>query len=71
MVKYKKIMMLVVMAVAALTVQAQSAAETGTDLMHSNGKIYVVIACVVTILAGMFVYLLALDRKISKMEKKG
>jgi CcmD family protein len=37
--------------------------------MRSNGKIYVVVAVVVAILIGLFVYLLALDRKISKIEK--
>ena len=39
------------------------------DVMRSNGKIYVVVAVVVTILIGLFVYLFSLDRKISKMEK--
>lgn len=38
-------------------------------VMTSNGKIYVVVAVVVTILLGMFFYLISLDRKISKLEK--
>jgi len=39
------------------------------DFMRSNGKIYVVVAVVVTILVGLFVYLVSVDRKISKLEK--
>ena len=38
------------------------------DFMRSNGKIYVVVAVVVTILLGLFIYLFGLDRKIKKIE---
>jgi CcmD family protein len=40
-----------------------------TDFMRSNGKIYVVVAVVVVIVLGIFIYLLSLDRKITKLEK--
>ena len=39
------------------------------DKMKANGKIYVVIAVMLTILAGIVLYLVRLDRKISKLEK--
>ncbi len=39
------------------------------DTMKANGKIYVVIAVILTILAGLVLYLIRLDRKISKLEK--
>ena len=39
------------------------------DVMKENGKIYVVIAVMLTILAGLVMYLVRLDRKISKLEK--
>jgi CcmD family protein len=39
------------------------------DSMRSNGKIYVVIAVILTILAGLILYVIRLDRKISKLEK--
>ena len=39
------------------------------DEMRENGKIYVVIAVILTILAGLILYLIRLDRKISKLEK--
>jgi len=39
------------------------------DTMRSNGKIYVVIAVILTILLGLILYIVRLDRKISKLEK--
>lgn len=39
------------------------------DTMRSNGKIYVVVAVCMTILIGLFIYLLLLDRKIGRFEK--
>ena len=39
------------------------------DVMKENGKIYVVIAVMLTILAGLVLYLIRLDRKISKLKK--
>ncbi len=40
------------------------------DTMRSNGRIYVVVAVMLTILAGLILYLVRLDRKISKMERE-
>jgi CcmD family protein len=39
------------------------------DEMRSNGRIYVVVAVMLTILTGLIIYLVRLDRKISKWEK--
>jgi hypothetical protein len=39
------------------------------DLMRSSGKIYVVVAVMLTILLGLIFYVARLDRKISKLEK--
>jgi multisubunit Na+/H+ antiporter MnhB subunit len=39
------------------------------DALRADGKIYVVVAVVVTILTGLILYVARLDRKISKMEK--
>ena len=39
------------------------------DTMRSNGKIYVVVAVVLTILVMLIIYLFRIDRKISKLEK--
>ncbi len=40
------------------------------DVMRSNGKIYVVVAVCLTILLGLFIYVFAIDRKISGLEKE-
>lgn len=40
-----------------------------SDFMRSNGKIYVVVAVVVVIVVGLFIYLANLDRKITRLEK--
>jgi len=41
------------------------------DKMRSEGKIYVVIAVILTILTGLILYLVRLDRKISRLEQSG
>ncbi len=40
------------------------------DAMRSNGKIYVVVAVLTIVLAGVLFYLISLDSKISKLEKE-
>ncbi len=40
------------------------------DTMRSNGKIYVVVAVIITIFAGMVFYTFTIDRKIKKLEEK-
>jgi len=40
------------------------------DTMRSNGRIFVVVAVVVVILIGLILYLVRLDRKITKMERE-
>jgi len=40
------------------------------DGLHASGKIYVVVAVVVTIVLGLLAYLISLDKKISRLEKK-
>lgn len=39
------------------------------DQMRSNGKIYVVVAVMLTIFIGIIIYLIRLDRKITNLEK--
>jgi hypothetical protein len=39
------------------------------DKFRADGKIYVVVAIAFVILAGIFTYLIMLDRKLSKLEK--
>jgi CcmD family protein len=67
--KLRKIIATIIAAIYTLSVQAQTATEP-VDMMRSNGKIYVVVAVVIVILLGLFLYVFSLDRKISKMERK-
>jgi uncharacterized membrane protein len=43
---------------------------TMASTMRSNGKIYVVVAVLLTILIGLILYLINIDRKISKLENE-
>ena len=43
-------------------------AQEDTDFMRSMGKMYVVVAVIVTIFLGIVVYLIRLDRKLTKLE---
>jgi hypothetical protein len=49
---------------------AQGGGVDMADMMRKDGKIYVVVAVILTILAGIIIYLIRLDRKISKLEKQ-
>ena len=40
------------------------------DMMRSNGKIYVVVAVLGIILAGLFAYLIKTDLKVRKLEQE-
>jgi len=40
------------------------------DTFRTDGKIYVVIGVIGVILLGLILYLIFIDRKVSKMEKK-
>ncbi|MFN5421743.1 MAG: CcmD family protein [bacterium] len=44
--------------------------DATASVMRSNGKIYVVVAVLLTILIGLFAYIIRIDRKISKLEKE-
>lgn len=40
------------------------------DSLRSNGKIYVVVICIVIILVGLLAYLFSIDKKLKKIEKE-
>ncbi len=39
------------------------------DKFREDGKIYVVVAVILTVLSGMFLYLFMLDKKLTNIEK--
>ena len=66
----KKIIVLLFSFGLSLNGFAQNEPVEMADVMRSNGKIYVVVAVIALILAGIIVYLIALDRKITRLEKE-
>ncbi|MEM6700614.1 MAG: CcmD family protein [Bacteroidota bacterium] len=49
----------------ALTLQAQT---DNPDFFRSIGKIYVVVAVIVVVFIGIIIFLIYLDRKLTKLE---
>ena len=49
---------------------AQSSKIEMADTMRSNGMIYVVVAVLAIVLSGVILYVINVDRKISKIEKE-
>ena len=43
---------------------------TMADQLRSDGKIWVVVAVIATVFAGIIIYLINIDSKISKIEKE-
>jgi CcmD family protein len=40
------------------------------DTFRNDGKIYVVLAVIAVIFIGLIIYLISIDRKVSRIEKK-
>ncbi|HLL96946.1 MAG TPA: hypothetical protein VK404_18380 [Spirosoma sp.] len=70
----KKIISLLVLILGlSLNLFAQESVDQTVEMadrFRADGKIYVVVAVVLVTLIGMFVYLVRLDGKISKVEKE-
>ena len=65
----KKITMLLVIMIASVSIFAQDKKVEMADKMRDNGRIYVVVAVVLTILIGLILYIVRLDKKMSRLEK--
>jgi branched-subunit amino acid permease len=68
--KLKFLLTGVLMLMLGLVMKAQDEKAEMADTMRSNGRIYVVVAVVVLILIGLILYLIRLDKKITRMEKE-
>jgi CcmD family protein len=68
----KKTISLITLLFMALNLFAQDTTNEieMADKLYADGRIYVVVAVVATIFAGIIVYLINLDSKISKLEKQ-
>lgn len=53
-----------------MSVQVFAAESAAIDFFRSQGKIYVVVAVLLAVFIGIIVYLISLDRKISRLENR-
>lgn len=51
-------------------VQSLSAQTDNPDFMRSTGKIYVVVAVIIAMFIGIIIFLLSLERKLTKLENQ-
>jgi protein-S-isoprenylcysteine O-methyltransferase Ste14 len=66
----KKFIVALALLFSSVQLFAQTDSVEMADVLRSNGKIYVVVLCIVIILAGLLFYLFSLDRRLKKIEKK-
>jgi len=70
--KFKNVFFLLTCMLFSVLLQAQNGSGKSAlgNTMRSNGRIYVVVAVMLTILAGLILYMVRLDKKITKLEKE-
>lgn len=66
----RKIVSLLLLLFISILLFAQDTKSGMADLMRSNGRIYVVVAVILTILAGLILYVRRIDRKLTRLEKE-
>jgi hypothetical protein len=62
--------LLLLLLFSAIELSAQSGNVEMADTMRSNGKIFVVVGVIAIVFTGIIIYLVNIDRKVSKLEKK-
>lgn len=67
--KFSTLLFLLLSGTLAALAQSANTVEMATGL-RSSGKIYVVVVVIVLLFAGLMAYLVSIDRKVSKIEKK-
>ncbi|PCJ83565.1 MAG: CcmD family protein [Flavobacteriales bacterium] len=67
--KIKKVFSILLVLFSFVTLHAQGTTEMA-DVLRASGKIYVVVAVLVMIFIGIVIYLISIDRKLSKLEKQ-
>ncbi|SDD58943.1 CcmD family protein [Pedobacter soli] len=66
----KKIFFSLILMMATLQLFAQDNGVEMADTLRNNGKIYVVVICIVIILLGLLAYLFSIDKRLKKIEKE-
>jgi len=62
--------LLLLLLFSAIDLSAQPGNVEMADTMRSNGKIFVVVGVIAIVFTGIIIYLVSIDRKVSKLEKK-
>jgi hypothetical protein len=63
------LLMLAAMGAGLTSALAQQAEKVEmADTMRAEGKIYVVVAMILIVLTGLIIYLISLDRKVTRLE---
>jgi len=68
--KWSIVLLGVILSLSSFAQQAGSESIEMADAMRASGKIYVVVLVVTVILFGLILYLIKLDRKISRIESE-
>ncbi len=65
-----KLTYIIAFLISCILSHAASAQPEMADTMRSEGKIYVVVAILLILFAGLITYLVMIDRKVTRIEKK-
>ena len=66
----KKILFSLILTLLTVQLFAQENGIEMADQLRSDGKIYVVVTCIVIILVGLLAYLFSIDKRLKKIEKE-
>lgn len=66
----KKLLSILTLTISVLTAFGQQGGPEMADTMRSNGMIFVLVGVILIILAGLFIYLFSIERKVKKLEQK-
>lgn len=66
----KKALTILFLLLSSLNLLAQNNDIEMADQLRADGKIYIVVICIVIILVGLLIYLFSLDKRLKLLEKK-
>lgn len=66
----KKILTILTLLLSSLNLLAQNNDIEMADQLRTDGKIYIVVICIVIILGGLLFYLFTMDKRLKLLEKK-
>lgn len=66
----KNIFLVLLLLLNSANLFAQDHGIEMADVMRSDGKIYIVVTCILIILVGLLIYLFSLDSRLKMLEKK-